>query len=76
MGFVNRVDQDVAKYWYPNETMVAVLIFWMVDVVIQDASVLYRVNEDKGDDSLPLVAIWRHFVNVIFLKYSTEDRFS
>ena len=26
MGFVNRVDQDVAKYWYPNETMVVVPI--------------------------------------------------
>ena len=24
MGFVNRMDQNVAKYWYPNEKMVVV----------------------------------------------------
>ena len=24
MGFVNRMDQKVAKYWYPNEKMVVI----------------------------------------------------
>ena len=42
----------------------------MVDVVIQVASVLNRINKDKGDDSLPLQEFRRHVVNVIFLKYS------
>ena len=26
MGFVNRVDQNVANYWYPNEKMVMVSV--------------------------------------------------
>ena len=26
MGFLNRMDQNLAKYWYPNEKMVVVLI--------------------------------------------------
>ena len=26
MAFVNRMDQNVAKYWYPNEEMVVVLV--------------------------------------------------
>ena len=24
MGFINRMDQNVAKYWYPNEKMVVI----------------------------------------------------
>ena len=34
------------------------------------------VNKDKGDESLSLPALWRHVVNVIFLKYSKEGRSS
>ena len=45
----------------------------MVDVVIQDAWVLYRINNDKGDESLPVLAFRRHYVNVIFLKYSKKE---
>ena len=48
----------------------------MVTVAIQGAWVLYRINKDKGNESLPLLAFRRHVVNVIFLKYSKEDRFS
>ena len=48
----------------------------MVDVVIQDAWVLYRISNDKGDESLPVLAFRRHYVNVIFLKYSKEGRLS
>ena len=48
----------------------------MVDVVIQGAWVLYRINKDKGNESLHLLAFRRHVVNVIFLKYSKEARFS
>ena len=47
----------------------------MVDVVIQGTWVLYPINKDKGNESLPL-AFQIHFVNVIFLKYSKEDRIS
>ena len=44
----------------------------MVDVVIQGARVLYHINKDKGDES----QCNSDFVNVIFLKYSKEGRFS
>ena len=27
MGFVNRMDQNVAKYWYPNEKMLVVSVY-------------------------------------------------
>ena len=49
---------------------------WIVDVVIQSACLLYRINKDKGVDSLPLLAFWRHVVNIVFLKYSEEGRLS
>ena len=48
----------------------------MVDVVIQGAWVLYRIYKGKSDESLPLLAFLRHFVNVIFLKHSKEGRLS
>ena len=48
----------------------------MVDVVIQSAWVLHRINNDKSDESLSLLAFRRHFVNAIFLKYSKEGRLS
>ena len=48
----------------------------MLDIVIQGTWVLYRINKDKGDDCLPLLAFRRHVVNITFLKYRKEDRFS
>ena len=56
--------------------MVVVPFVWMVDVVIQGTWVLYRINNDKGDKSLPLLAFRRHFLNVIFPKHSKEGRLS
>ena len=55
-------------WWFPY--------VWMVDAVIQRAWVLYLINKEKDDDSFPLITFWRHVVNVIFLKYSKEDRLS
>ena len=49
---------------------------WMLDIVAQGTWVLYRINKDKGDDCLPLLAFRRHVVNITFLKYWKEDRFS
>ena len=48
----------------------------MVDVVLQSAWVLHRINKDEGDKSLPVLAFQRHVVNAIFLKYSKEGRLS
>ena len=61
--------QNVAKYWYANEKIVVVLVCLMLDIVVQGTWVLYRVNKDKGDDCLPLLAFRRHVVNITFLKY-------
>ena len=48
----------------------------MVDVVIQGAWLLLQISKGEGDEYLPLLAFRRHFVNVIFLKYSKEGRLS
>ena len=48
----------------------------MVDVVLQGAWVLYRINKDECDESLPLLAFRRHVVNAVFLKYPKEGRLS
>ena len=44
----------------------------MVDVVFQNAQMLYRINKDEDDESLSLLAFRRDVVDVIFLKYSKE----
>ena len=48
----------------------------MVDVVPQGAWVLYHINKDEGDESLPFLVFRRHTVYSILLKYSKEDRLS
>ena len=47
----------------------------MVDVVLQGVWVLYRINKDESDESLPLLAFKRDVVNEIYLKYSKEGRY-
>ena len=42
----------------------------MVDVVLQGVRVLYCINEDEGDEALPLLGFRRDVVNAIFLKNS------
>ena len=46
----------------------------MVGVIFQGAWVLYRINKDEGDESLPLLVFQRDVVNAIFLKYSKLGR--
>ena len=48
----------------------------MVDVVPQSEWVLYRINKDEGNESLPLLAFRRDTVNAIFSKYSKKGRLS
>ena len=48
----------------------------MIDVFLQSVWVLYRINKDEGDESLPLPAFRRDVVNAIFMKYSKEGRLS
>ena len=45
----------------------------MVDVVLQWAWVLYHVNKDEGDDSMPFLVFRKHIVNA---KYSKKSRLS
>ena len=44
----------------------------MVDVVLQNAWVLYLINKNEGDEFLLLLVFQRDVVNAIFLKYSKE----
>ena len=76
MGFVNRMDQNVARYWYPNEKLLVFAVYLNGRCCYQVAWVLYGVNKDKGDESLTLLAFRRNVINVIFLEYSKEGRFS
>ena len=46
----------------------------MVDVVLQGLWALHPINNDEGDESLPLLALLKDVVNTIFLKYSKEGR--
>ena len=48
----------------------------MVDVVLQVTWVLYCVNEDKDDESLPLLVFQRYVASASFLEYSKEGKLS
>ena len=74
MGFVNRMDQNVTKYWYSNEIMAVVPVCLNGSCCYSLCGVLYHINKDKGHESLPLLSFQRHVVSVIFLKYSKEGR--
>ena len=41
----------------------------MVDVVLKGVRVLYRINKDEGDASMPLLPVRKDVANAIFLKY-------
>ena len=71
MGLVNRMDQNLAKYWYPNEKTVVVPISFNGRCCYSGWA---SINKDKGDESLPLLIFRRQIVNVIFMKYSKEGR--
>ena len=47
----------------------------MVDVVLQGAWVLYRINKGEGDESLPASSSFLK-TYAVFLKYSKEGRLS
>ena len=48
----------------------------MIDLILQGVWVLYPINKDEGDESLPFLAFRRDVADAIFLKYSKEDRLS
>ena len=66
----------MGKYWYSNEEIVVVLVCLNGRCCSSWCGVLYRINKDEGDESLPLLAFRRHVLNAIFLKYSREGRLS
>ena len=76
MGFVNRMDQHVTKYWYPNEKIV------VFPACLNGVCLLFRVNgycvvlTKIKTMNLASSSFRRHVVNVIFLKYSKEGRLS
>ena len=62
MGFCqqNGMERGQVQDWYANEKKVLVPVC---------------LNEDKGDESLPLLVFQRDVVNAVFLKYSKESKF-
>ena len=48
----------------------------MVDVPLEGACVLYCINKDKGDESLPVLTFRRDVVNAVFSEYSKEGKLS
>ena len=48
----------------------------MVDVILQGIWVLYRIDKEEGDYSLPLLDFRRDIVSAIFLEYSKKGRLS
>ena len=48
----------------------------MVDVLLQGAWVLYRINKYEGDEFLLRLVFGRHIVNAVFQKYSKGGRLS
>ena len=43
-----RIGIQMKKWWWSP-------FVWMVDVVLQGARVLHRINKDEGDESLPFL---------------------
>ena len=72
----NGPEHGQLQDWYPDEKWWLSPFVWMVDVVLQGVWVLYRVNKDEGNESLPFLVFRRHLVNDVFLKYSKDGRLS
>ena len=64
IGFVNRMDQNVAKYWHPNKKLVVVPVCLNGRCCYTGCVSSVGINKDKGDNSLSLLAFQRHVVNV------------
>ena len=75
--FFKRMGQNVAKYWYPNEKMAIVPVCFNVRCSYSGCvDIVYHITKGKGGESLLLLAFRKYAVNIIFLKYSKEGRFS
>ena len=48
----------------------------MIDVVLEEAWILYGVKKGEGDESLPFLVFQRHIVDGNFLKYLKEGGLS
>ena len=77
-GFCQQNGRELGQIWasYVNKRWWWSLFAWLVDVVLQQARMLHRINNDEGDESLSLLAFRSDVVNAIFLKYSKEGRSS
>ena len=77
MGFVDRVDQSVAKYRISIQINIWSWFTFalMASVVLQKRRVC-RNNKDEGSESLSILVFVGDGVNIIFMKYSKEGRSS
>ena len=76
MIFVTRMDHNVARCRtsIQMKKMAVVSVSLSGRCCSSEWGVLYRINKDEGDESLPFLAFRRHLVNTIFLKYAKEGR--
>ena len=70
----NGTEHGQVQDWYPNEKMAVVPVCLNGRCCSSGVWVLYHINKDEGDDSLPILAFGEDVVNAIFLKYSKEGR--
>ena len=69
--FLNRVDQSMTNYriGIQMKTWSCSPFIWMADVSLQGALVLYRVNKDEGDWSLPFLVFQRQYCQCSFSEF-------
>ena len=67
-GFVNRMDQNVAKYkiGFQMKKWWWLSFVWLVDVILQGMWVLYRTNKGEDNETLPLLVFRRDVANTFF----------
>ena len=46
----NGLEFEQVRASYMNAKVMVLSLSWMVDVVLQDTRVLYRINKDEGDE--------------------------
>ena len=63
-GFFKRMDQSVSKYKIGIRMIAYMFDVSMLDVVLQNAWVLYHISKDEVDESLPHLASACNFLEI------------
>ena len=60
----NGPEHGQLQHIYPDKEIEVVPFVWMVDVVLQGPRVLYRINKDEGDESLPFLSLFEDILSM------------